>query len=249
MFKKMIARFIPVLAASAMMSPAAAQQQPIKVLILKDSLPMSYHDDKGVWVGFYVDMARALCATMKTRCEIKEVLLSSIVDQVAASDGDIGFAGLSVTPERAKKVLFTDPYRRGRNFFISRKSLADSKGMRVAVVGGSAAEAWAKKKQEELEWTLVPVKVNADLANALSDGRVEAAIAPMMSAVDILERKKLTQADYGSCPIDDLNWPVGLAVNPARPELREQLNAALTEIKANGQLDAINSKYFKFRIF
>lgn len=248
MFKKMIASFIPVLAASAMATPAAAQE-PVKVLIVKDSLPMSYRDDKGVWVGFYVDMARALCATMKTRCEVKEVLLSNIVDQLSAGEGDIGFAGLHITPERSKKVLFTDPYRRGRNFFISKKSLAESKGMRVAVVSGSTAEVWAKKKQEEMQWTLAPVKVNADLGDALSEGRADAAIVPFMSAVDILERKKLTQADYGSCPIEDLSFPVALAINPTKPELRDQVNAALTEIKANGQLDAINSKYFKFRIF
>lgn len=248
MLKKALARFIPVLMAGAALSPVAAQQ-PIKVLILKDSLPMSYHDDKGEWVGFYVDMARALCATMKAPCDIKETLLKNIVDQVAAGDGDIGFAGLSVTPERAQKVLFTDPYRQGRNFFISKKSLAQSHNMRVAVVSASAAEAWATKKRAELNWTLVPVKVNADLAEALSSGRADAVIAPMMSAVDILERKKLTQADYGSCPIDDLNWPVALAVNPKKAELRDQLNSALKEIKANGQLDAINSKYFKFRIF
>lgn len=248
MFKKMIAGFIPALAFSAAVSPAAAQQ-PVKVLIVKDNLPMSYHDEKGAWVGFDVDMARALCATMKVRCEFKETVLSTIVDQISAGEGDIGIGSLHITPERMKKVSFTDPYRRGRNFFISKKLLAQSKGMRVAVVSGSTAEAWAKKKLDEMQWTLVPVKLNVDLGDSLTEGRADAAIVPFMSAVDILERKKLTQADYGSIPIDDLSFPVGLAVNPKRSELRDQLNAALTDIKANGQLDEINSKYFKFRIF
>ena len=249
MLKKMISGFIPALALSAELSPAAAARQPVKFLVVKDNLPMSYHDEKGAWVGFDVDMARALGAAMKARCEFKEVVLSTIVDQVSSGEGDIGIGGLQITPERMQKVSFTDPYRRGHNFFISKKLPAKSEGMRVAVVSGSTAEAWAKKKLDEMQWTLVPVKLNVNLGDTLTEGRADAAIAPFMSAVDILERRKLTQADYGSSPIDELSLPVAIAVNPKKPELRDQLNAALTEIKANGQLDEINSRYFKFRIF
>lgn len=248
MLKRMIARFIPALAFSAMVSPAVAQQ-PLKVLIIKNSLPMSYHDKDGTWVGFYIDMAQALCAAMKTPCELKETLLSEIVDKVSSGEGDIGIAGLSMTPERAKKVLFSDPYQRGKNFWVSKKQINDSRNLRVAVVKGSAAHSWATKKQVENAWTIVTVKVNADLRGTLFDGQADAAIVPGLTIVDFLEKQGFTEAGYTQYPLDELNWPVGLAVNPSKADLRDKVNAALREIKGNGQLDAINSKYFKFRIF
>lgn len=249
MLKRMIARFIPALAFSAIVSPAVAQQNPLKVLIIKNSLPMSYHDEDGKWVGFYLDMAQALCAAMKTPCEFKETLLSDIVDKVSSGEGDIGIAGLSMTPERAKKVLFSDPYQRGKNFWVSKKPINDSRNLRVAVVKGSAADAWATKKQAENAWTIVTVKVNADLQNTLFEGQADAAIVPGLTIVDFVDKQGFTKAGYNQQPLDELNWPVGLAVNPNKADLRDKVNAALREIKGNGQLDAINSKYFKFRIF
>lgn len=239
----------------AALCPARAQEAPkprvLKLLLLQDAPPLSHRDATGRFVGFNVDLGRLLCDTMRMPCEFQETVHTRVLDLVASGAVDIGMVSLIVTPERARQVLFTNPYRLSKTFWISRIPMTQSRQAKVAVVSGSVQHRWASRKRTEHGWELVPVAVNTDLAQALRDGRADALISPSSTALEIMREKDLSPAGLSARAIesDEFNNPIAIAVNPADPELRERLNAALQWVKTSGELDKINSKYYPFRVF
>ena len=242
-------------AAFCFLSAAQGAEPPksrtLKLLLLKDAPPLSQRDATGNFVGFNVDLGRLLCETIKVPCEFQEAEHAKIMDLIANGDVDAGMISLIITPERAKRVLFTEPYRISKTFWISRIPLARSKKSRVAVVNGSVQHKWAERNGAHHGWLVVPVAVNSELSKSLRDGRADAVISPSSTALEIMKEKDLNQAGLRAHPIEseEFNNPVAIAVNPADKALCDQLNAALKQIKTSGQLDSINSKYFSFRVF
>jgi ABC-type amino acid transport substrate-binding protein len=223
----------------------------LKVLVLENSQPMSYRDSDGTLTGFNVEFAQLLCAILEARCDVQETLLSKVIDQIARGEADFSTVSLTITPERAQRVLFTDPYRRDRTLWISKLLLTQSRQARVAAVESSLQHRWTERNQAEQAWSIVPLKRNADLGEALTNGSVDAIVAPFDSSMHMVKTKGLIQLGFSTRVIeaDELSGAIGVAVNPARKALRDQLNAAIREIKSNGQLDRLNSRYFPFRVF
>jgi len=237
--------------ATAGQNMQAPNQRSLRIFVLKDSPFMSYRDENGVLTGFHVDLANLICGELNAQCEIKETLLANVVDEVSTGQGDIGIAALTVTSERWRKVLFSVPYIHGKTVWLSRTSMAQSRGSRVATVEGSTQYAWVAKKSESHAWSVVSVKVNADLVAALEAGRADAIVSPFPSAMNILKSKGFEKFGFRLDQIEDpeVSTPQSMAVNPKKPDLLDQLNTVLENIKANGKMDEINSKYFPFRIF
>ena len=236
-------------ALSAAHADEPSKPRTLKLLLLKDNPPLSHRDAAGKFVGFNVDLGRLLCEAIKMPCEFQETEHTKVIEMISKGEVDIGMISLIVTPERAKRVLFTEPYRISKTFWISRTPLGQSAKARVAVVNGSIQHKWAQRNSAQQGWTVVPVSVNPELTRSLRDGKVDAVVSPSSAALEIM--KELSHSGFNARPIEsgEFNNPVAIAVNPADKALCEQLNAALKQIKTNGQLDSINSRYFSFRVF
>lgn len=61
-------------------------------------------------VGFDVDMMQAVCDYLGYELQIQNMSFESVLPAVANGTADVGVAGLSITPAREKKVLFSDFY-------------------------------------------------------------------------------------------------------------------------------------------
>lgn len=231
---------------------AAQPTQPtLVVLVLRNSPPMSYRDEDGTLTGFNVELAGLVCAAIKARCTVQETVLSKVIDQIAEGEADFTTVSLTITPERAQRVLFTEPFRRERTLWVSKLLLSQSPQARVAAVDKSLQHRWVERNRAGQDWSIVPVNTNGALGDALTSGRADAIVIPFDNSMPLMKSKGLIERGYNTRLIesDELNGPIGIAVNPARKELRDQINASIHEIKKNGQLDRINSKYFPYRVF
>ena len=61
-------------------------------------------------VGFDVEMMTAVCDTLGYELQIEDMAFDSIIPAVQSGKADVGVAGMSVTPDREKNVLFSDTY-------------------------------------------------------------------------------------------------------------------------------------------
>jgi proton glutamate symport protein len=114
----------------------------IRVGYFKESIPFAFRNSSGQLVGHDIDLAHILASDLGVRLELVPIQHSQMVDLL--SNGDIDIAtGIVITPERAIKISFTDPYidktlafvvpDHRRNKF-SKKNLAQSrKGLVIAV--------------------------------------------------------------------------------------------------------------------
>lgn len=61
-------------------------------------------------VGIDVDMMHAVCDELGLELEIKNMQFDSIIPSIQSGKVDVGVAGISITPERAEQVSFTQSY-------------------------------------------------------------------------------------------------------------------------------------------
>ena len=61
-------------------------------------------------VGFDVDMMTAVCQKLGYELQIENMQFDSIIPAIQSGKADVGVAGMSVTEDRQKNVLFSDPY-------------------------------------------------------------------------------------------------------------------------------------------
>ena len=108
--------------------------------------------------GFNVDLARLLCDEIKTTCTIQARRFDLLLGALNANQGDAVIASIAPTAEARQRADFTDPYYRTPARFVAR---ADSpirdvepelvEGKKIAVVAGTAHEAFLKEMFTEAE--------------------------------------------------------------------------------------------------
>ena len=83
--------------------------------------PFNYTNADGTLGGFDVEIANAICADMQVTCEIMAQDWDGIIPGLKAGKYDAIVAAMSVTPERAEQVSFTDPYFSNTLVFLAKK--------------------------------------------------------------------------------------------------------------------------------
>ena len=95
-------------AATLMATPALAD---LKMGVAAEPYPpFTSKDASGKWVGWEIDFMNAVCAEIKEKCAVEEVALDGIIPALQAKKFDAIMSSMSITPERAKTINFSDMY-------------------------------------------------------------------------------------------------------------------------------------------
>ncbi len=225
----------------------AAADEPLRVAVIDNSPPMSYEDADGKLVGFNIEMAEALCQTMRVRCTLQRVSIGRLIDTLVAGEADFAAVSLLVTPERQQQVLFSKPYYHSLSIWLARpETRPGTPGIVVAAVRGSAQA----RHVEGEGWKHLFVDHHRDLPALLAAGTADAALVPMPTALQLVREKALQQAGVAPSilPAPLLGGDVAFSISPRRPDLRPRIDAAIDAVKNDGRFDRINSKYLPFRL-
>ena len=96
---------------SAYETPEGTKHDKGKLVMATNAEFPPYESKKGDdIIGFDVDMMNAVCDKLGYELQIDDMAFDSIIASVQSGKADVGVAGLSVTEERKKNVLFSDPY-------------------------------------------------------------------------------------------------------------------------------------------
>lgn len=126
--------------------PPAAHD--LRVCSTGDYRPFTYRDTAGQWSGMDIDLARDLAHRFGVSAVFVPTTWAALTDDVGR-DCDLAMGGITVTPQRAEKALFSDPYLHDGKAAIVRcvdvpryRSLADidRPGVRVIVNPGGTNE-------------------------------------------------------------------------------------------------------------
>ena len=209
--------------------------------------PFNYTNADGTLGGFDVDMANAICADMQVTCEITAQDWDGIIPGLKAGKYDAIVAAMSITPERAQQVSFTDPYFSNTLVFLAKQDSSfdptdrsDIDAHSIAAQRSTISSQWL-----EGEYPKANMKLYDTLSNAFLDlgsGRVDAMISDKVPALEWLSSPSGSDYRIKGNEID-INDNFAIAVRPG-DELQAKINQSLTNLKANGTYDKLNQKYF-----
>lgn len=225
---------------------ADAEQKVLRVATEGAYAPFNYTDAEGNLAGFDVDITNALCEQMQLKCEITAQDWEGIIPGLKAKKYDAIIAAMSVTPERAEQVDFTDPYFTNSLVFIANKDSNFDPSNAEAINSSEIAAQRSTISSQWLEssYPKTSIKMYDTLNNAFLDlesDRVDAMISDKLPALEWLTKNSSTFEIKGSeIEIDD-NFAIAVR---KQDTLKQDINAALAAIKANGTYDRIKDKHF-----
>jgi polar amino acid transport system substrate-binding protein len=190
-YRRAAVRLAAVLAACSIGALAFAQALPalpdaiksqgkLKVGVRCDQPPYGFQDQNGQFAGVEVDMARQIAAWAfgtPESVELTCVTAENRIPQLNSKRVDLLIATLGITPERARVVAFTKPYRWGASDVLVGKDapfkkLAELSEKTIVVLKGSVQAKWFEDNMPKA--TTLRLNTAADALQALKQGRAEA---------------------------------------------------------------------------
>lgn len=240
--------------------PDLASIPRLKFLTTTDFPPFNFIDRRKRLSGFHVDLAREICRELEIiqRCQIQAVPWEELVPMVTRGEADAIIAGLALTREMRKELLFTRQYLHIPARFIVRKdSELEAPAYKsifrnqTGVVENSAHKAYFDdvfSNRQQLSF-----KTRNEALAALRDGSVDAVFSDALS----LSFWLASEASGDCCRFLDgafmsrkhFGNGLSVAVRPDSPQLVTAINFALSRINANGKFAELYLRYFPLGLF
>lgn len=211
--------------------------------------PYEFVDDNGEYAGIDIELAQEIAKILGKELVIEDVEFGSIIGGVETGKYDVGIAGMTVTDERLESVNFSNSYATGVQVVIVKKDgdiktlddVAD-KGAQIGVQQDTTGHIYASDSVENGgygEDKVTSYKTGADAVQALVSDKVDCVIIdnePAKSFVEANEGLEILETEY-------VTENYAIAIGKDNEKLLNDVNNAIAELKANGKLNAIISKY------
>ena len=246
----------------------------VLVMATNAAFPPYEYVEGDKFVGIDVEIAQAIADKLGMELQIEDVEFGSIIGGVVEGKYDMGMAGMTVTEERKQSVNFSNTYATGIQVIIvkdgsSITSLDDifefnADGDPVAlkdanikvgvqqdttgdIYSSSDISGWGFCDVEEdgsvTTDRVVRYKTGADAVEALKTDKVN------MVIIDNEPAKSFVAANEGIHILDgDNEYAVedyAICIAKENTELLDKINKALDDLKKDGTIDKIVSKYIK----
>jgi polar amino acid transport system substrate-binding protein len=241
-------RTLALLAAATFAAGAIAQDKPLIAGFDGTFAPHAMPKLGGGVEGFNIDLITEAGKRMGRKIEIFAGEFSGLIPAMQA--GKISFVGAptTVTPERAKTLLFTEGYLNTYYAFIipagkpDFASLEALKGKTIASNKGSAYDKWLQENAAKYGWKAESYGTNADAMQAVSSGRADAGLTGnTVGAYAVLRSNK--QLAMSKLKVDQgLVW--GAAFRKEDVALRNAVEQAFECMKLDGTIAKLHEKWF-----
>lgn len=153
------------------------EQGKVRIGVFSDKAPFGYLDSNGKHQGFDIVLAKRLTKELlgdENKVEFINLEAANRVEYLVTNKVDIVLANFTVTPERAKKVDFANPYMKVAIGVVSAnsepiKKVEDLKGKKLIVTKGTTADVYFTKNHPEIE--TLSFDHNSESFAALKDKR------------------------------------------------------------------------------
>ncbi|MVA22047.1 transporter substrate-binding domain-containing protein [Agrobacterium vitis] len=216
----------------------------LRIGVLSELPPWGFLDETGKPAGYDVDVGNLLATKMGVPVEFVGMTVAARIAQLMTGKVDVLLATMGMYPDRAKVVQFSKPYASLDIILLAKKAtkiekIEDAKTLRIAVTRGAAQDTAITKALGE----------GADIKRYDDDSAaIQAFIAGQVDALGanttyMININKIFPNNDFEQKLSFNRQFMGIAMKPGNKELNTFLNSFIDEIKANGELEAINKKW------
>jgi ABC-type amino acid transport substrate-binding protein len=173
-----------------------------------------------------------------------------LLDSLEAGEVDLVISGMTITPERSRRVTFAGPYfTSGKTILTRSPELAavsipedlDSSELRVAALAGSTSETFARNSLPRAK--LVTTETLDEAIQMVAAGQVDALLADRETCSFAV----LRHPDAGLLAAEATFTvePMGIAVPIDQPQLANLVRIYLTSLQETGVLDKARRFWFR----
>lgn len=231
---------------------ATTEKKSIVVGMDETFAPMGFLDENNEVVGFDVDLARETLNRLGYEVEFQSIDWSMKETELNTKNIDLIWNGYAVTPERAEKVLLSEPYLAATQAIFVRKdsdieTKSDLEGKILSTQQSSSSIDKIKEDPsgiyDKLGSELVLYPSNNNSFMDLEAGRVDAiVVGSTYGRYYVKEAGKealfrVLEEDFGE---DQM----AVALRKEDTQLKQKIDETIAELKADGTYDEIYDKWF-----
>lgn len=207
--------------------------------------PFEYIGDNGEPDGFDVALIKAIGEKLGMEVRIQNMEFASLVAAIG-NKIDVSIAAMTVLPERAEVVDFSDTYYEAVQSVIvpAGSSIATAADLENKTIGVQLGTTGNTIADEIPGATVNAYNKGVDAVNDLLNGRVDAVIIDTNPAEVFADKfeGQVVALDGAQFEFEAEYYAIAL---PKGSELVEKVNQALAELKADGTFDALVAQYIE----
>jgi polar amino acid transport system substrate-binding protein len=205
--------------------------------------PFEYVDEQNKIVGFDIDLLNAIAEKAGIEVQYKNVGWDALLAGMAQGTYDMAISSITITEDRAKSMLFSDPYYIAGQMIVVKKDnttitgASNLVGKKIGAQLGTTGEAEAKNVAN------ATIKSYNQIGLAIQDllnGQIDAVICDTPIANGYVSKNPNTLKTVGQ-PLTEENY--GIALAKGKTDLQKKINDALKAVKADGVIEQLVQKW------
>lgn len=250
--KRSLLALAGVLAISA--GAEARDYKTIRVGVDSPYPPFEFTNPDGSLGGFEIELGNEVCKEITNKpCDWVVQAWDGIIPGLQSRKYDMIMSSMSISEERQKHVLFSDPYYLAPSGYFAPKasnfSPKSTKDVRFGVQRATVQDKYVTRMHKDAK--IVRYTSADDLRVDMEGGRLDVVFIEAPVGTDLFKNNKKEVELIGGTvtkPKELFGDGVGVAFRKRDKDLVEKVNKALEKLKNNGTYDAIMKKYFTYNI-
>ena len=204
--------------------------------------PYEMTTDSGEFEGIDIETAQAIADKLGLELQIDDMDFDAALLAVQQGKSDMVMAGVTVTDERQNVMDFTDSYATGIQSIIVKEdsdiaSVDDLAGKKIGTQRGTTGYLYCS--DDFGDENVVAYDDCLTAVQMLNNGQVDCVV------IDNAPAKEFIAANPGLKLLDTayVEESYAIGIGKGNTELKDAINTALEELKADGTLQAIVDKY------
>jgi lysine/arginine/ornithine transport system substrate-binding protein len=237
---------------------SAAEIKEVRFGVEASYAPFESKSPAGELQGFDIDVGNAVCAKLKVKCVWVENSFDGLIPALEARKFSAINSDMTITDQRRQAIDFTDPIYTIPNQMIAKKGSAllptpaSLKGKHVGVLQGTIQETYAKARWAPAGVDVVPYQTQDQIYADLVSGRLDASFQDAEAASKgFLKKPQGSGFEFAGPAVSDdklLGAGVGYGVRKNDKALKDALNGALKDLKADGTIERLAARYFDVKV-
>lgn len=208
--------------------------------------PMGYTDENNEIVGFDIDLAEAVCEKLGVELVKEPIDWDTKEQDLSVGKIDCIWNGLSVSPSREEAFNLSEPYMKNAMVFVVPESsdinsVDDLAGKKVIVQNGSTAQDTLAASQLAANMEISSIATNVEALQQMDINLVDAVFMD-----EVVAQYEIQNSGKAYRILDEglSEEEYAIAFRKEDQALRDEVQKILSELKADGTVGEISTKWF-----